>query len=282
MAIKNPAQAAAVILAGKDFGLSAMQSLRSLNIVEGKIGMNADFMLGLMIVRGVRHEWLEISDKVATIRLERPGFKPLTLSYTYAMADRAGLTAGYKSGAKSNYVKHTEAMLRARCVSAAARAYAPDIMGGLYLHEELDQRTPPPEPPGGGDFAEFTPVAPAAVAEVVDQATGEVHEKPPEVKAAPTKGYQVTEVGTALVPAEPLKPVRKSKGDRMLDAAAHCLAVLRAEEAKHRAALSVGAMLAADRLADEAAQARAAWAQAAGLSEEACWAYHLLLDRNAP
>lgn len=220
-AIQAPGQAVAVILAGKDLGLSAMQSLRGLNIIEGKIGLNADMMLALLIRGGVRHQWIESNEKVATLKVERPGFEPLTYSYSMEMAERAGLTkASPRTGAASNFTKHPAAMLRARCVSAVARAYAPDLAMGIYLPEELSgDRVPPTDPPGGGDFAEFTPPpAPAAAAEVIDQATSEVQEKPLESKAAPAKGLQVTESGTVLVPAAPA-PAKKSRGDRFLDAA---------------------------------------------------------------
>jgi hypothetical protein len=52
------------------------------------------------------------------------------------MATQARLTG------KDNWQKHPDAMLRARAVSAAGRAYMPDVLAGVYVPGELDDDAP--------------------------------------------------------------------------------------------------------------------------------------------
>ena len=84
--------------------------------------------------------------------MSRPDFEPDTFEYTMEMAKTAGLLA--QGG---NWQKYPAAMLRARCITAAARAYAPDVLDGCYDPDELapevqgqavvTQAPPPPKPP---------------------------------------------------------------------------------------------------------------------------------------
>ena len=46
-AISTPEAAVTVIMAGRELGLTAMQSLRSIHIIEGKPTMSADLMVAL-------------------------------------------------------------------------------------------------------------------------------------------------------------------------------------------------------------------------------------------
>lgn len=131
--LRNEGEIVATILAGRELGLPPMTALRSIYIVEGKVSLASDLQLALMLRAGVRSEWLETSDKAAKLRLERPGSKPAVFSYTLEQAKRAGLAG------KGNWEKHTEAMLRARCVSAAAKAYAPDVLAGVYVPDEIEE-----------------------------------------------------------------------------------------------------------------------------------------------
>lgn len=123
----------ATILAGRELGLPPMTSLRMLYAVDGRIGMDASLILALLMRGGVRHKWIETNNKVAVIRLERPGHDPLEFPYGLEDANRAKLLG------KDNWKNHPAAMLRARCVSAAARAYAPDLVAGIYVLDELDE-----------------------------------------------------------------------------------------------------------------------------------------------
>jgi len=132
--LKTEGEVAAAIIAGRELGLQPMTALRSIYLVNGKVGLSADMQLALMKRAGIRHEWIaDGSDcKAARLKLERNGDRPYIQSYTIEDADRAGLLRN------PTWKAHTPAMLRARCVSSAGRAYAPDVLSGVYVPEELE------------------------------------------------------------------------------------------------------------------------------------------------
>lgn len=127
----------ACILAGRELGIPPMTALRTINVIEGKVSLSAEVQLALMKRAGIRHKWASATDQEAVLVLERPGEEPHTQRYTIDEAKRAGLAG------KQNWQKHPAAMLRARCVSAAATAYAPDVLGGVYVPDELEEMGEP-------------------------------------------------------------------------------------------------------------------------------------------
>lgn len=139
--LKHEGEIAAVVLAGRELGLPPMVSLRSLSMVKGKVVLAADVMLGLMIRTGVKVEWLSdgspAQGNVAKLKLARPGHEPYVSTFSLEDAQRAGLTSN------DTYKKHQAAMLRARAVSAGARAYCPDVLSGTYVPGELEEEAAP-------------------------------------------------------------------------------------------------------------------------------------------
>jgi hypothetical protein len=128
----KPNAIAAAVLTGLELGLGPMEAIRSIHIVEGKPTMSADLMLARAIRAGVRIEWEQCDDKAAVLRLERNSAKHRH-SFTIEEATRAKLTS------KGVWQSYAPAMLRARCVSAAMRAFCPDVLGsGVYTPEELE------------------------------------------------------------------------------------------------------------------------------------------------
>lgn len=141
--VGKPNAIAAAILTGLELGLGPMEAMRSIHIVEGKPTMSADLMLARAIRAGVRIEWEQCDGEAAILRLERSGMKHRH-SFTIGEARAAGLAT------KDVWKKYAPAMLRARCVSAALRAFAPDVLGaGVYTPEEVEHieepRRPAPE-----------------------------------------------------------------------------------------------------------------------------------------
>lgn len=135
-AFGKPAAVLAALMTGAELGIGPMEALRSIHVIEGKPTLSAEFMLTRAIRSGVKHQWLELSAKVARVKLTRPGWEPMTLSFTTEEAEAAGVTR------KDNWRKYPAAMLRARCISAAIRAYCPDVLGAnLYTPEEMGAET---------------------------------------------------------------------------------------------------------------------------------------------
>ena len=123
---------AAAVLTGMELGIGPMQALRSIHMIDGRPCMAADFMLARALLAGVKPTWLHTDAKVARVRLERHGQQPLEIAFRIEEAENAGLLG------KDNWRRYPAAMLRARCISAALRAYCPDVLGaGIYTPEEL-------------------------------------------------------------------------------------------------------------------------------------------------
>jgi hypothetical protein len=131
----TPQAAFLVIMAGREFGLGAMASLRSFHIVEGRPCLSAQTMMGLCI----RHPdclFFRVSsatsDEVVVEAQRADWASPSTWSYTWKDAQLAGLVG------KSNWKKFPRAMLTNRCIAEAARFWFPDVVGGLYDPDELE------------------------------------------------------------------------------------------------------------------------------------------------
>lgn len=126
--VDNPDAIAAVILTGVELGIGPMEAMRGIHIVEGKPTMSAEMMLARARKAGVRTRWLETNDKTARLAVTVPGdTEPQTMEFSWADAQRVGCTG------KENWKRYPAAMLRARCISAAMRAFCPEVLGsGVY------------------------------------------------------------------------------------------------------------------------------------------------------
>jgi hypothetical protein len=194
--VQTPEAAFAIVLTGRELGLTAMQSLRSLHIIEGKPTMSADLVAALVKSRPEVCEYfrlVESSAEAATYETKRKGEpSPTRMSFTMADATRAGVTA------KDNWRKYPSAMLRARCITALARAVYPDLVLGVYDPDELGGESAPAAAPVTYEAVETRPAPkPAPVVEVVQQA-------PPAPPSQPrgTFAELLARVDAAASPAE--------------------------------------------------------------------------------
>jgi hypothetical protein len=134
--VKSADTAFAILLAGHELGFTPMAAARNIALVKGKVSLSADAMVGLVKRSSVCAAW-HVVDSTATectITTTRHGdATPTVLTYTIAMATRAGLTGS------QTWRAHPEAMLRARCGAALARAVYPDVCGGLYEPDEAEE-----------------------------------------------------------------------------------------------------------------------------------------------
>ncbi len=138
-AVASTEAAFTIMATGRELGLSSMQALRSIHIIEGKPTLSADLAVAL----AKRHPdceffmLVESTDKIATYETKRRGEpRPTRLSFTIEDAARAGLTG------KDNWKKYGPAMLRARCSIALVRVVYPDAVLNLYDPDELDRESP--------------------------------------------------------------------------------------------------------------------------------------------
>lgn len=125
-----------VISTGRELGLTPMQALRSLHVVDGKPGMSADLIAARINKSGLSKylRLVESSETVATFetwRADHP--EAVRMSFTIEDARRAGLAE------KDNYKKHPKSMLRARCLSAIGHAVYPELFFGVYELDEVQE-----------------------------------------------------------------------------------------------------------------------------------------------
>lgn len=122
---------AAVILTGLELGIGPMEAMRSIYMVEGKPTMSAEMMLARALRAGIRCRWVHTDAQRAELEVTRDGHAQ-RMAFSMEDAARAGLAG------KGNWKSYPAAMLRARCTSAAMRAFCPDVLGsGVYTPEEL-------------------------------------------------------------------------------------------------------------------------------------------------
>lgn len=130
--VKTPAQAAAIMIAGRELGFSVMQSFRCIYIVKGKPAMSAQSMGAKIKAAGHYYHVDELSNERCQITFRRTG-SPAPYTHTFTMDDAkaAGLAGS------DTWRKYPKAMLYSRCMSAGARIEMPDVIEGMYTPEEL-------------------------------------------------------------------------------------------------------------------------------------------------
>lgn len=133
---------------GYDLGLKMTQSLQELHIVNGKMGMSAKLMAGLIHQSGVctnfniSYEGKEYNDDFkAVVTAKRYGSgDELRTEFSVADAKRACLWN--KAGSWTTYPKD---MLTNRAISRQGRFNFSDVTGGLYTVDELQDIEVPAE-----------------------------------------------------------------------------------------------------------------------------------------
>jgi len=146
---RDASQAIIKIQAGAELGLPPVQAMTQINVIKGRITLSAGLMAALLKRAGYRLRVVWGKDPLCcTILVRDPhGEEVGDSSFSTEDAKQAGL-----SGA--NWQKYTRNMLYARAVSNAARWYAPEVLAGCYLPEELADAPQPRQPdpmPRGAD-----------------------------------------------------------------------------------------------------------------------------------
>jgi hypothetical protein len=131
-AVNTPEKAIAIALAGRELGIGFMESLRSINIVQGKPTISPQLMLGLAN-KTKELENIEIipTDEKAVVRIKRKGRTVHVAEFGVAEARELGLLS------KDNYKKQPRTMFQWRALAANLRVTFPDVLLGIYTPEEM-------------------------------------------------------------------------------------------------------------------------------------------------
>ena len=166
--VNNPNAIAAAIMTGMEMGIPPMQSMREIHIIEGKPSISATLMLALARRAGVKTEWEHTDATKATIVVTVPGHRPQKMTFTIEEARAAGVAG------KGNWKSYPAAMLRARCASAAIRAFCPEVVGSSVYESdsgELSDGTPSAQIIEGHIEASLAPMPPPAASMKLSQIT---------------------------------------------------------------------------------------------------------------
>lgn len=136
--IKNAGQAAAIVLAGQELGMTPMLALRSITMVKGKVVVAADAQLALFKARGGRAVFSELTDNAAILKLVHPNGDEHTEVFTMKDAQRAGLTRN------ATWTSYPRAMLRSRVITAGLKSIGFEPTAGAYDPEEAASFTATP------------------------------------------------------------------------------------------------------------------------------------------
>lgn len=141
----------AKIMFGFELGLSPMYSMQHVNIIKGKMTLDAGGVASLIDQSTIyNYKIISLTDSACEISFTKNNELLGTIKWTVEDAKKANL---YKEGGA--WAKYTKDLLFARAITAGARRYTPGIFGGsIYTPEELQTETeasftiesPPQEP----------------------------------------------------------------------------------------------------------------------------------------
>lgn len=175
--LDTPEKAMIAIMQGMEVGLTPMASLQRIAVVNGRPTIWGDGAMSLVRASGLCEYVRETIDgkddgRVAICAVKRRG-EPDEVARRFSVADakKAGLW-----GKQGPWQQYPERMLQMRARAFALRDVFADVLGGMYLREEIDDGremrdvTPPapPSPPSPPS----PDAEPATEAEIVDEGEG--------------------------------------------------------------------------------------------------------------
>lgn len=184
--VRKANEAIVKIIAGREFGLGPMAAMMGIHMVDGKPALAANLIAG-QIKRHQRYDYkvlrreddgcaLEFFEDGQTCSRDKDGKPaPGTPSITWDKKD--AVAAGLLG--KVNWKKYPRDMYFARCLTAGARTYCPDVLGGspIYTAEELGAEVSETSLETPETLATPEPVEVIADAEIVEDEPQEITTK---------------------------------------------------------------------------------------------------------
>jgi hypothetical protein len=137
----KPSDVLVQVMTGRELGLSPMQSIRSMSVINGTPVMKSELMVALVkkSPECIFFRLIESTDKIAVYSTHRRGEEPVRLSFTIDQANAAGLVRKNRDGTPGTWMKFPAALLRARAASHLARAIYPDVLLGVTEEAEAEE-----------------------------------------------------------------------------------------------------------------------------------------------
>lgn len=127
---KTPESIIAAILHGQEVGLTPMQALSGIYVINGKPCLDVATMKALVTSQGVDIQIIESTPEKAHLRLVRGNISEEGI-YTFEDAKKAGLTS------KEVWQKYPKDLCYARCAGRLMKNKCSDLLKGLYPKEEM-------------------------------------------------------------------------------------------------------------------------------------------------
>jgi hypothetical protein len=140
--MSTPEKLTVAIMTGLELGLPPIFAINKIAVINGRPTLWGDAIPGLLWSRGFKIDEALAGDgenRCATCTVTRPHGEQVTRSFGVKDAKKAGLWG--KSGPWTQY---PDRMLSMRARAFAARDGASDVLGGLYLREEIDDTSAEP------------------------------------------------------------------------------------------------------------------------------------------
>jgi hypothetical protein len=120
------------ILTGAELGRGPMWSLRSMHVINGRVGLSAEAMRALVLAAGHELSFTELEDDRVTATGRRKGSDASTsVTWTIRQAEKAGLLRNQV------WKSYPRAMLTARATTELCRLIFADVVAGIATDEEL-------------------------------------------------------------------------------------------------------------------------------------------------
>jgi len=131
------AKAVMQLAAGAEMGIGAVESLRSMIIIRGRVSFTAGFIASRIKTSGrYNYRVVKSDDTICSIEFFEGGESIGISAFSITDARKAGLGG-------DNWSKYPSDMLFARAISRGARRFCPDIFkGSAYTPEELIEAQP--------------------------------------------------------------------------------------------------------------------------------------------
>lgn len=208
----NEAQLVFVMVKGYELGITPMQALDGIQVIQGKTTVSPQLMLALINRSGLMED-IKIDSEATqcTVTMTRKGRSPHTETFTMQNAQVMGLAGNH------NWKAQPATMLKWRAVSACARVVFSDVIQGMYTPEEMGAEV---SEDSSGDIVIESPApildadfkkSEAAVAELVEKNPVKVDEDGVISDEKPSNSIATAETDPAPVEATNGAAVAKSR-----------------------------------------------------------------------
>lgn len=207
---KLRSKAVVAIQMGAEVGLTPMQAIQNIAVVNGQPSIWGDAQLALVRQSGLLEKHQEEvkgqgAEMVATVTTQRKGEEPVVRTFSWKDAQAAGLAG------KDTYKSYPARMLTYRARAYALRDVFPDVLKGLtHTYEEMIDVTPKDEPQMGATPAITSTRAASINERLKAEATSATVDVQAETAAA-EGGNQQNDVTTDA--EEPQKEAEKSAAE---------------------------------------------------------------------